>query len=167
MATVGVDLATYVSKKPERYARIVSGSVVVTLPWWPSSISRGGLSPTWTQLPRAGKVPLLVRDTLNLPTVTLDFLVTAPGERQRINPDISAWPVMKPLLAFAAKGTIVYLVLGEAGYKVPWRITDITYDEDDWSLSGTVSRALVSMTLTRASDASMPRGPVPPRKVKP
>lgn len=171
MATVLVQIANLAeanAAKAKRRARLVVGpTTAVELPWWPSSVDWANIGQRWSELPRAGKYPLLVKDGPTLPTLTIDFLATANGERQRIDPNASAWSVIKPLKAAAEKGVVVYLLLGAAYATTPWRITTFDYSEDDWTPEGTVSRASVSMVLTRVSDASMPRGPVPPKKVKP
>ena len=149
-----------VTLDPARYARMTfkTGGEIV-FPWWPDEISYSTLAPMWTQLPRPGKVPLLVQESLALATLTLAFTLTAQGA-DRANPDAGCSSSLTLIRAAASAGTSVTVLLGSIPSTTSWNITEFSYSEIEWTRSGEVSRAEVQMVLVEESLAAMPRGPV-------
>jgi hypothetical protein len=148
---------------PARFAKMTfkTGGEIV-FPWWPDEIAYSTLAPTWTQLPRPGKVPLLVQESLALPTLSLGFMLTALGN-DRANPDAGCSASLSLIRTAASAGTSVTVLLGSVPSTTSWAITEFSYTELEWTRSGEVSRAEVQMVLTVESLAAMPRGPVAKR----
>ena len=157
---VTVSMAALASTAQTRSARIlIEGSQPISLPWWPDEVAWSALAPTWKSIPRPGRYPLLVQEGAQLPVLTLGFIAAAPRPEHR-SIESSAEPLLNTLKTAAADGSNVFFLLGAAYSKDPWKITDLSYTELQWTSTGSVSRAEVSVQLTRATFASFPRGPV-------
>lgn len=134
------------------------GVGTLRLPWWPSDIENGALSPVYAQQSRPGRTPLLLRESRSLPTIRIAFTL---GKQ----PETSTEADIALLRKMANAKVPVTLVLG--GAKRPnWRISDLTIAETDWTSTGSIAVAEVDLTLTKVSDAVAPIGPVKGKKPK-
>lgn len=135
-------------------ARLVAADLVVVLPVWPDGIEFTGAADSWEQQGRPGRMPLLRRTGLALPTVRVDDLPVGVGPLTR-----SCLPTISALRRLARMRTPARLWTAGAD-RGRWRVTELGWTETDWAPSGQPSRATVSMTLTAASDPAVPVGPV-------
>ena len=56
------------------------GGTVVRLPWMPEEIETSNVAQAWSEVPRPGRVPLLLSSGKNLPVVSLPFRLVNPGQ---------------------------------------------------------------------------------------
>lgn len=136
----------------DRSMRIYTPSVGVThLPWIPTEIAVSNLAAAWEEGNRPGRTPVLRRTGLNLPKTRLAFTVTNGGG--------SIAQTLAELAAHAAAADSSSLLFAAANRGVQ-HITELSATETDWDQYGNPVKATVDMTLTAASDASVPIGPV-------
>ena len=135
-----------------RISAPVIGEVV--LPWWPDEISSGSLAGIYETQDRPGRTPLLLRSGDPLPELRVGCIVATNNPEQPGN----VGQVLTALrrMATAKKPVTVKLASRSATY----RITDLGITELDWDTSGEPSSAEVSLTMTSASDAAVPVGPI-------
>ena len=136
-----------------RLSATVLGTVV--LPWWPDEIASSALAGVYETQDRPGRTPLLLRSGDPLPELRIGCIVTTQNTGAAGN----VATVLNGLrrLALAKKPLAVKLASRSAQY----RMTDLGITELDWDTDGEPSSAEVSLTLTAASDAVVPVGPVP------
>lgn len=145
-----------------------TGSVSFSIPVAPREISYGGIGKEWVSAERSGDTPLLLAKGVKLKTMSFTTLITDVASMW--SPQSDHLHAMETL-ANGNERVLVRYGPQEAGL---WRITDVSYD----SLlrhhdSNEITRATLSMTLTRASDAAPAVGPVtggvgrPPAPAKP
>ena len=145
-----------------------TGSVSFSVPVAPREISYGGIGQEWVSAERSGDTPLLLRKGVKLKTISFTTLITDVASMW--SPQSDHLHAMETL-ANGSERVLVRYGPQEAGL---WRITDVSYD----SLlrhheTNEITRATLSMTLTRASDAAPAVGPVsggvgrPPEPAKP
>lgn len=145
-------------------AVLICGADIVTLPWWPTSLEWTALTGSWTEQPRPGRAPLLLKEANQLPELNVGCILatkstTYVGDGGTVQPTISA------LRRIAASDTPAQLMLAtrDTGR---WRVIDLQYSELDHDAAGNVTKAELSMTLKRAQDAAAAIGPIPPKKKK-
>jgi phage protein U len=165
MADVRVQVAAPATADSSNQARMICGSTTVVLPWWPDEIAWSSLADEWTDIQRPGRHPLVVREGETLQEITLGFTMakkatTFVGDGGSVLPDLQALNTM-------SRGDIPVQLMLAARDTGRWRITDFSFTELDHASDGQITKAEVSMTIRRASDASAPVGPVPARKRKP
>lgn len=156
-------VAVLIPLRPNRFrsvasgkATLVAGAFAVTLPWWPTDISWDSLADSWSEIPRPGNDPLLVRDARTLPEVRIGFLAaTREGE--------SVQKLLDDLRVLAGLSSPAQLMLGARDAGV-YRVTDLSIVELDHVDGGDCSRADVELVLKEAVDASAPLGPIKPKK---
>lgn len=132
-----------------------TGKISFSVPVAPREISYGGIGQEWVTAERSGNTPLLLRKAAKLKTISFSTLVTDLG---------SMWTPMTDAinaleqLANTTERILVRYGPQEAGL---WRITECGYDSLlRHHASNEATRVLLSMTLTRASDAAPAVGPV-------
>lgn len=137
------------------YLYAESGKISFSVPIAPREISYGGIGQDWVTAERSGNTPLLLRKGVKLKTIQFSTLITDVA---------SMWSPMTDAiialeqLADSPERIMVRYGPQEAGL---WRITDCSYDSSlRHHQSNEVTRAVLSMTLTRASDAAPAVGPV-------
>ena len=130
----------------------VLGTVV--LPWWPDEIADSNLAGVYETQDRPGRAPLLLRSGDPLPELRIGCIVSTSNTGQTGN--VAALLAGLRRLALAKKPVTVKL----ASRSAPYRMTDLGITELDWDSDGQPSSAEVSLTLTSASDAVVPVGPI-------
>lgn len=149
----GKDFSAWSGKRMYLYSE--SGKLSFTFELAPREIEYGGWNQNWTQVDRSGREPLLLRKGDNLDTLKFSFMMTriyAMNARQT--------EAMNALKAMAKTNERILVRYGpsEAGL---WRVTEASVSSmlrnpDD----NEVTRAMASVTLTRASDPAVAVGPV-------
>jgi hypothetical protein len=132
-----------------------SGKISLSLPVAPREISYDDIGQDWTRAERSGDVPLLLRKGAKLKTMSFSALLT--DVRSMWAPQAGQINAVEAL-ANTTERILVRYGPQEAGL---WRITECSYGSllrhHDTS---EITRATVSLTLTRASDAAPAVGPV-------
>lgn len=143
------------AKSERMYLYSETGKVSFSVPLAPREISYDGIGQEWVTAERSGSPPLLLRKGAKLKTISFSILLT----------DITSMhtPMTDPLaaleqLAGSLERVLVRYGPQEAGL---WRLTECSYDSMlRHHSTNEVTRAAVSLTLTRASDAAPAVGPV-------
>lgn len=121
----------------------------------PRDIEYGGMMSDWVETDRSGNTPLLLRKGDHLDTLKFSFTIAYV--------DGNNVPVTEAIRAFKAVAKSQERVLFmysdlEAGM---WRITDASFTTDQRSPDDNEpTRAIGSVTLTRASDPAVAIGPI-------
>ncbi len=140
-----------------RQARLYAQGVgTVVLPWWPDEIAHAAIAPLYETQDRPGRAPLLLRSGDSLAEVRIGCLISTTTAEINGVGNVSA--VLNGLRAAAQSKKPVNLRL--ASRKSQYRVTDLGITELDWDDKGQPISAEVSMTLTSASDAAVPVGPI-------
>lgn len=138
-----------------RQVRLTAPTIgTVVLPWWPDEISSAALAGIYEPIDRPGRTPLLLRSGDPLPEVRIGCIVTT----QNTGEDGNVEAVLAGVRAMALVKKPVKLKI--ASRSARYRVTDLGITELDWDATGLPSSAEVSMTLTVASDAVVPVGPI-------
>lgn len=132
-----------------------TGSVSLALPVAPQEISYGGLGADWVEAERSGNTPLLMRKAIKLETLQFSCLLTSKSTMYfPQTPQINALRG----LANTRERVLVRYSAQEAGL---WRIVDCSFDSQlRHPDTNEVTRALLSVSMKRASDAAPAVGPV-------
>lgn len=132
-----------------------TGSVSLALPVAPRAISYGGFGADWVEAERSGNTPLLLRKAVKLETLQFSALLTS--KNTMFFPQTAEVNALRAL-ASTRERVLVRYSAQEAGL---WRVTSCTYDSElRHPDTNEVTRAMLSMSLTRASDAAPAVGPV-------
>lgn len=132
-----------------------TGSISFSIPVAPREISYDGIGQEWTQAERSGNTPLLLRKGVKLKTISFTALMTDVASMQ--SPQSDHLHALESL-SLTTERILVRYGPQEAGL---WRITNVTYDSMlRHHESNEITRATVSITLTRANDAAPAVGPV-------
>lgn len=163
MATTIVPIAATTSRTPAK-AMLTVGGITQILPWWPATIAVSGLQAVWTDQIRPGRSPLVLRASEGIAEWRLTMIVSWQSVDGLSNSSVetSCQNVLDTLQRITNHAQPATLTLGSrvAG---KFRITDFSYTELEWTSTGLVSIAEVSLVMRSASDASVPIGPVPKR----
>jgi hypothetical protein len=135
-----------------RISAPVIGEVV--LPWWPDEIAGSNLAGIYETQDRPGRTPLLMRSGDPLGELRIGCIVATNNPEQPGNVAQVLGALRR--MALARKPVTVKLASRSARY----RITDLGITELDWDGTGEPSQAEVSITMTAASDAVVPVGPI-------
>ena len=135
-----------------RISAPVIGEVV--LPWWPDEIAGSNLAGIYETQDRPGRTPLLMRSGDPLGELRIGCIVATNNPEQPGNVAQVLGALRR--MALARKPVTVKLASRSARY----RITDLGITELDWDTTGEPSQAEVSITMTAASDAVVPVGPI-------
>lgn len=131
-----------------------TGELALSVPYAPREIEYGGWNQNWTETERTGTTPLLLFRNWPLPTIRFSLALAS------VNPYESQVPNLVKLeqLARTKERVLVRYSVSESGL---WRITDLSVSSQQrHPETNEITRATVSMTLTRASDAAPSVGPV-------
>lgn len=131
-----------------------TSQISLSLNYAPSEIEYGGWVQGWTQLERSGNTPLLLRKDQPLETIKFSTLIASTDPLADQTAQIAAIKALartKERLLVRYSGT-------EAGL---WRLTDLTTQ----SLrrhpdTNVITQAMLTITLTQASDAAPAVGPI-------
>lgn len=143
---------------PEGYRMYLfseTGSVSLALPVAPRAISYGGFGADWVEAERSGNTPLLLRKAVKLETMQFSALLTSKSTM--FFPQTAEINALRALSGTRERVLVRYSAQ-EAGL---WRVTACAYDSElRHPDTNEVTRAMLSMSLTRASDAAPAVGPV-------
>jgi hypothetical protein len=120
----------------------------------PRTIEHRGWAPTYTDVPRPQREALTLRSGEPHPTMSFDAYLAYPDI------DKSVEHTLAQLRRYAASRERVRVVMGpsEAGL---WRITDAgVTSEERQPYTNAITRATVSLSLTRAVDLKLAAGPM-------
>jgi hypothetical protein len=132
-----------------------TGSVTFSIPIAPREISYGNMGNEWVETERSGTTPLLLRKGNRLETMQFSVLLTAKDSM--FFPQTGSINAVRAL-ADTRERVLVRYGVQEAGL---WRVTEISYNSElRHPDSNEVTRAMLSMTLKRASDPAPAVGPV-------
>ena len=129
------------------------GGTVVRLPWMPDEIETSSVAQAWTQVPRPGRVPLLLSQGKNLPVINLPFRLVNPGQGAHVEGTIDA------LEKLARSSNPVRLDVASQ-FRGMFRITNLTKRETAWNRNGKVTDADITLELTKSSDMVAAVGPI-------
>lgn len=129
----------------------ISFSVAVA----PRAITYDNIGQVWVETERSGREPLLLRKGLRLETMAFSFL--AVDTANMFAPQAPAVNAIRAL-ALTRERVIVRYGPQEAGL---WRVDDMSYNSElRHPVTNEITRAMVSVTLKRASDAAPAVGPI-------
>ncbi len=137
------------------YLYTESGQLALAVDVAPRKIEYSGLEHDWSQAERSGNTPLLLHKGTPLDTMAFEFMVT-----DKLDMMATQTATLARLREIARTGerVLVRYSNSEAGL---WRITSASYSSELREPDGNeITRAVVSVTLTRASDAAPAVGPV-------
>lgn len=164
MADVRLQVAAPLAVQATNRARLICGSLSVSLRWWPDEISWSALANSWTELQRPGNWPLLVNDARALPEISIGF-IASNKDTSYIGDGGSILPMLDSIDEMTNSSKPVQLMLGtrDAGR---FRIIDFNFTELDHNTDGQPVRAEISLVIKQAQDAAAPIGPVKASKRK-
>lgn len=132
-----------------------AGKISLSLPLAPRAITYDGFNQVWVETERSGNTPLLLRKGKQLETIAFSFLLTDSSNMHA--PQAGNINALKALAATRER-VIVRYGPQEAGL---WRIDDVSVTSElRHPTTNEITRAMVSVTLKRASDAAPAVGPV-------
>lgn len=132
-----------------------TGSVSLALPVAPRAISYGGFGADWVEAERSGNTPLLLRKSVKLETIQFSALLTS--KNAMFFPQTAEINALRAL-ANTRERVLMRYSAQEAGL---WRVTSCTFDSElRHPDTNEVTRGMLNMSLTRASDAAPAVGPV-------
>lgn len=132
-----------------------TGSVSLALPVAPRAISYGGFGADWVEAERSGNTPLLLRKSVKLETIQFSALLTSKSTM--FFPQTAEINALRAL-ANTRERVLMRYSAQEAGL---WRVTSCTFDSElRHPDTNEVTRGMLNMSLTRASDAAPAVGPV-------
>lgn len=129
--------------------------IILLVPWAPQVIDYGGLESDWVTADRPGDVPLLLLKGRKLKTLAFSFLL---ADVRQLHASQGRSLELLQQLTDTRERVLVRYGPQEAGL---WRITDVSVaSEMRHPATNEVTRAVCSLTLTRASDAAPAVGPL-------
>jgi hypothetical protein len=132
-----------------------SGKLALAVDVAPRKIEYGGLGQEWSEADRSGSTPLLLHKGTSLDTMAFEFLLTDKANM------LASQTASLATLRQLARSTERVLVRYSATEVGLWRVSNVSYTSELREPAGNeVTRATVSITLTRASDAVAAVGPV-------
>lgn len=120
----------------------------VVLPWWPTEVSRSGLVRDWEEMQRPGRQPLMLSPSRRLGEYNLGFTL------RHATYGTSVRGIVNDLESIAASETPVALVIARTSRGL-FHVTEFDPVEVDHDTNGQPATVDVSMTLKRASDATV------------
>lgn len=132
-----------------------SGKITFSVAVAPRSISYDNIGQTWVETDRSGREPLLLRKGLRLETMQFSFL--AVDTANMFTPQAPAINAIRAL-AYTRERVLVRYGPQESGL---WRVDDMGYSSElRHPVTNEITRAMISVTLKRASDAAPAVGPI-------
>lgn len=131
-----------------------TGALSFTAPYAPREIEYSGWAQEWTQTERSGNTPLLLRKSQPLLSLRFSLMLADPNPYQTQTGTLSALYA----IARTKERVLVRYSVMEAGL---WRVTDVSFSsEQRHPENNEITRGVVSLTLTQASDPAPSVGPV-------
>ncbi|HET9144150.1 LysM peptidoglycan-binding domain-containing protein [Actinophytocola sp.] len=132
-----------------------SGKITFSVAVAPRAITYDNIGQVWVETERSGREPLLLRKGLRLETMAFSFL--AIDTANMFAPQAPAVNAIRAL-AYTRERVIVRYGPQEAGL---WRVDDMGYTSElRHPVTNEITRATISVTLKRASDAAPAVGPI-------
>lgn len=129
----------------------ISFSVAVA----PRAITYDNIGQVWVETERSGREPLLLRKGLRLETMQFSFLAVDPNNM--FAPQAPAVNAIRAL-AYTRERVLVRYGPQESGL---WRVEDMSYTSElRHPVTNEITRATISVSLKRASDAAPAVGPI-------
>lgn len=134
---------------------IAEGGKTFTVPYAPREGTLTGVAPVFDNIGRGGRSPLLLRSGDSLEEYSFELIVAYPDPQQSVEDEL------EKLRDMAESGKRMAVRLNPTTARKQWRITGFS-QQTIGLVHGTndASRALVSLTLTQASDAAVNVGPL-------
>lgn len=121
----------------------------------PVNIQYGGYGYVWTQVPRPGKMPYLLMESWQLPTVT--FSLEMADEN---NPDYDCTAGLKQLGYMAATSRPIRIVYGGYFENRVWRMTTFNFESKRRHPdTNVITWATINLEFTMANDVVLSTGP--------
>lgn len=137
------------------YLYTESGKTSLSMPVAPRDITYDGFGKDWVTADRSGNTPLLLLKGGKLKTMSFSALIT---DKVNLYAPQTATLNAAEALAESTERVLVRYGPQEAGL---WRVTGCSYSSElRHPNTSEITRATLSMTLTRASDAAPAVGPV-------
>lgn len=133
--------------------------VTLTLPWWPSEVSRDLTVRRFAELERASKRPLVVAGGLTSDSYSVSYTARNDALYRSVQSHVR-------LLARLAKHPDPVMLRLADSDRGLWHIESASVIELEWAPNGDPSVVDVSLTLKRAGDATIKVGPVKRRRNK-
>lgn len=130
------------------------GKAMWSAPFSPQQIEHGGQAPSYTDAERDGLPPLLLRASDPRPTLRFDLLLAYTDIERSVEP----W--LNSLRYIAARPHRIRIAYGPSESAGLWRLTEMTYTSSARNQHGDITRATVQVGFTRATDATIHRGPL-------
>lgn len=127
------------------------------LNWWPTEITRSGIGRSWTEIERPGRRPLLLTPGLLLDGYDIGYLHREQDLSQSVADHVNDLETIAK-----AKEPVELTMAGNV--RGLFHITDLSIVEVEHTTGGQPAAVDVSLTLRRASDATLKVGPVPRRR---
>lgn len=137
------------------YLHTESGQISLAVPVAPRNIEYSSFGDEWVQTERSGNTPLLLRKGGRLETMAFSALITSK--------DVLHAPQASTINAARALSTTRERVLVRYGPQESglWRVTEASFSSElRHPVTNEITRAMLSLTLTRANDAAPAVGPV-------
>lgn len=131
-----------------------AGYVRFTAPYSPQAVNHAGLAPSFADAERDGRAPLLLRAADPRPTQTFSLFLAFPDRTRSVEGGLR---ILREMAFRQSRIRVGYGPSESAGL---WRITDLSFDSEDRNAKGEITRATVTISLTRAVDAVTNRGPL-------
>lgn len=145
----------------------MSGSVVLVCPkvatvqlnWWPTEVTRSGIARSWTEIERPGRRPLMLSPGMMLDEYAVGYIHRDLDLSQSVADHVDG------LTLIARSKTPVELTMAGTARGL-FHVTDLSFVEVEHTTAGKPASVDVSMTLKRASDATVKVGPIPRKRNK-
>lgn len=141
-------------KRTQPKMTLHSGNLRVTVPYTPKESSHTGFVSVWNEVPRPGRVPLVLRQGPGLWKMTFTLFLGHQNPNQAIDTE---WNGLRALAESAEPITIA----GGPGNNKTWHITNMTLNVTARA-AGTnrITRATVECEFTQSSELARAPGPV-------
>lgn len=134
--------------------RCVPLKITVILPWWPTDVSRTLSSRNVSELERADKRPLAVPTSLTADDYSIGYTLRTSDFRKANDGEISVTQHIADLETLARSKTPVQLLFSD-NVEGLFRLEAPSLTILEWTAGGKPSVVDISLTLKRASDATV------------
>jgi hypothetical protein len=134
-------------RRHPKMAIVAEGGVAFEVPYAPNDVSLDGVAPTFVQVDRAGRRPLLIKSASGLEVLTFDLVFGHPDPQESIAGELAA------LRDLAASGDRCRIRLDDTSAAHKWRLTGFTQQVIARQYgTNAPTRALCNLTFTEVSD---------------
>lgn len=132
---------------------LVAGQLRVTVPYAPRTSSHSGFAPTYSEVARPGRSPLVLRQAPGLWRQSFDLFLGSIDIEKGIGTDFL-------LLRQIAESHDPIAIVNGPGINRLWRITGMTLEGMERNSTNSISRGVVTIEMTEAVDLKPAPGPV-------